>query len=251
MKYDTPQQIIEYFHLLFLMHLSRVLAQHAYVLKGGCNLRFFMKSIRYSENLDLDLQILSKETLTKNVDKVLASPILQKTLKARGIELKHCSKPKQTETTQRWKVLLQTQSMNLSIPTKIEFSRRGIEGGYTLEHVDPEILQPHALFPIFTQHYTLAQALKQKIEALAQRRETQCRDVFDIEHLLCQGATISLEDVKPLIHEAMERCTSLSFSDYKSQVVTFLEKSYQEVYGSPETWDKINWKVFAYLDQLR
>ena len=42
------QQIeyIERFHLLFLAQLGQKLDKRFYALKGGCNLRFFFKSIR-------------------------------------------------------------------------------------------------------------------------------------------------------------------------------------------------------------
>ena len=44
----TLQQIgyIERFHLLFLAQLGQKLDKRFYALKGGCNLRFFFKSIR-------------------------------------------------------------------------------------------------------------------------------------------------------------------------------------------------------------
>ena len=54
------QQIgyIERFHLLFLVQLGQKLDKRFYALKGGCNLRFFLKSIRYSEDMDLDVQTI-------------------------------------------------------------------------------------------------------------------------------------------------------------------------------------------------
>ncbi len=54
-KYNTIQYV-ELFHLLFLDQLGRKLDKSFYALKGGCNLRFFMKSIRYSEDVDIDIR---------------------------------------------------------------------------------------------------------------------------------------------------------------------------------------------------
>ena len=47
------------------------MAKHLYAVKGGCNLRFFFKSIRYSKDLDLDVHTTAKETLRKNVNQIL------------------------------------------------------------------------------------------------------------------------------------------------------------------------------------
>ena len=54
-KYTTIQYV-ELFHLLFLDQLGRKLDKRFYALKGGCNLSFFMKSIRYSEDMDIDIR---------------------------------------------------------------------------------------------------------------------------------------------------------------------------------------------------
>lgn len=51
----TRAQRIELFHLAFLEMLSKRLDLSRYVLKGGANLRYFFGSVRYSEDIDIDL----------------------------------------------------------------------------------------------------------------------------------------------------------------------------------------------------
>jgi hypothetical protein len=46
----------------------------------------------------------------------------------------------------------------------------------------------------------------------------------------------------------MERAMSLSYADYKSQVVSYLHPDYRESMGSPEAWDAFQLKVVEYLD---
>ena len=46
---------LEQFHLLFFALLTRGADKRSFVVKGGCNLRFFLRSIRYSEDMDLDV----------------------------------------------------------------------------------------------------------------------------------------------------------------------------------------------------
>src|SRR5688572_22456836 len=93
-------------------------------LKGGCNLRFFFQSVRYSEDIDFDVATVGKGTLAKKIDDLLVSPIMVSPLKTQGLLLVDPSKPKQTETTQRWKVGLRSEPSGTVTRTKIEFSRR-------------------------------------------------------------------------------------------------------------------------------
>ena len=46
----TPASQVELFHLLFLRQFNQQISGKLYAIKGGCNLRFFFDSIRYSEN---------------------------------------------------------------------------------------------------------------------------------------------------------------------------------------------------------
>ena len=73
MDLKTPQQQIELFHLIFLRYLGERIDKLHFALKGGCNLRFYLKSIRYSEDIDLDVKIIAKDTLKSQVNKLLSS----------------------------------------------------------------------------------------------------------------------------------------------------------------------------------
>jgi predicted nucleotidyltransferase component of viral defense system len=71
-------EAVEQFHLLFLAHFGARVDKKLYCLKGGCNLRFFWKSIRYSEDIDFDVHTIAMVTLQKNPD-------VGKVLKAKSI----------------------------------------------------------------------------------------------------------------------------------------------------------------------
>ena len=55
MKIYSPKASVELFHLVFIDLLGRKVDKKHYALKGGCNLRFFFKSFRYSEDMDVDV----------------------------------------------------------------------------------------------------------------------------------------------------------------------------------------------------
>ena len=106
MKKWTERQFIELFHLLFLEHFGRSINKSLYTLKEGCNLRFFLQSPRYSEDMDLDIKTIEKMTLQNKMERLLKSTPFSIALKARGIEIGDHTTPKQTDTTQRWKIAI-------------------------------------------------------------------------------------------------------------------------------------------------
>ncbi len=244
------RQQIELFHLLFLDELSRKIDQRLYALKGGCNLRFFFNSIRYSEDMDIDVKIIAKETLQKNVNNLLHSKPFELALNTRAIRISHVSLPKQTETTQRWKIQLNVTGSRAPINTKVEFSRRGISEAVKFETVNSSIIQAYKLSPLFVSHYVLQAAFDQKINALISRKETQSRDVFDLYILLQQGADIKRMNKRLLgkLSEAQSNASNLTFADYKGQVLAYLPDEYQSQYDSKTTWDHIVLSVLEAME---
>lgn len=242
--------LVEQFHLLFLAQLARRVPPALFVLKGGCNLRFFHGSIRYSEDMDLDLGPIGVGAFRDKVRELLSSRPFAQVLETRGVAIERVSEPKQTDTTQRWKIGLRAEAVGASLPTKVECSRRGLEDGAVLGSVDPGVARAYRLPPFLVSHYDAAAALRQKIGALAGRRETQARDVFDLHHLLANGA---VPPARPrgdegLVERAAANAMAVDFGTFKSQVLSYLEPEAQAQYDSPSAWDSI---VLAVVDALR
>lgn len=86
--------------------------------RGGCNLRFFLNSVRYAEGIDLEVHTVAVETLKKLVDKILVSVPFERILQARKLKIVGISTPKQTQTTQIWKVQLKVDQHALPFNTK-------------------------------------------------------------------------------------------------------------------------------------
>lgn len=245
----TSTEYVEIFHLLFLDQMGHKVQKEHYVLKGGCNLRFFLKSIRYSQDMDLDIHTMRKETLSNAVNRILDSRPFNLILQVKQIEIVNVTTPKQTETTQRWKIQLKVPSSALPIPTKIEFSHRGKEDIVLFELVDSVLVNTYQLTPIYASHYSIETAFLQKIWALIMRNQTQARDLFDLFHLLNRG--VEIEKLPSEIHSQMiraqENALSIDFETYKSQVVAYLPLDYQQQYSDPVIWDKMVFQVVEYL----
>jgi len=248
---QTIQTTIELFHLLFLRTLEGKLDKKLYALKGGCNLRFFFKSIRYSEDIDFDVTRISKTTLLNKVNKLLEDVSFKKILLNKKIEIVQANPTKQTETTQRWKIHLRINNSSIHIPTKIEFSRRKMDNGIAYAAVDTDVINQHGLYPIICNHYERDTALRQKVNALINRTETQARDIFDLKWLLDQGANIKSNDFSQTeIEVAIENAQGITYSDYKGHVIAYLIEEYKDFYDSQKKWDEIRSQVIATLQGL-
>lgn len=249
----TAKQYIEIFHLLFVRSLEERLDKSLYALKGGCNLRFFFKSIRYSEDIDFDVRKIAKETLRQKINKGFDSIGFQKNLKGKEIEILHISESKQTETTQRWKISLKVGGLTVPLPTKIEFSRRGMSENFIFEPVDKELIRTYQLYPVLTNHYMLEAAFNQKVDALINRTETQARDIFDIKLLLDRSVKPEClsEALRKNIATAITNTRSIGFEEFKGHVVAYLLSDYQTYYNDRKIWDEIQHEVIFMLEGLQ
>lgn len=251
MSVSKTMEYIERFHLLLLAQMGCKLDKRCYALKGGCNLRFFFKSVRYSEDMDMDVQSIPASKLRDRVARILKSAVFLQALAAHGMSIEHVTESKQTETTQRWKFGLLIPASAAPVPTKVEFSRRRSFADAALENVDPLLIRSLGLAPIMACHYPAAAAWRQKIQALAARSAAQARDVFDLNLLLVSGAVAPAKDNASVagdtLAEAGARCLAMRFADFKSQVVAYLDTDHQATYDDPGVWDDMVLRVMEAL----
>jgi len=252
----TDTQIREVFHFYFLDRLQKLSDPGLYVLKGGVNLRFFFRSPRYSEDMDIDVLAGSVQTLRKNGYKILNDGAFQRSLRSfdiADIEVNDPAKAKQTETTQRFRFGLITPAGH-RLPTKVEFSRRNesSDGESELALVDTEIAHIYRRLSFRCPHYTGAAAVVQKVRALAGRPVTQARDVFDLAILFRGGHSPPAAWAQLLADgehaKAIDRLMGLTWQEYEGQVVEFLETESRTEYGSKNAWNALQNMVLNRLE---
>ncbi len=248
----SDHQAVELFHLHFVRLLCSGPDKDRFAIKGGCNLRFFFESVRYSEDIDLDVARLPVHALKEKVGKILEGPALLLPLKSRGISMRDVRAPKQTETTQRWKVGLAAEGRSLPLHTKIEFSRSGTTEEAKVEPVASSVLADYQLMPFLAPHYLLAAAVRQKIAALVGRCFVQARDVFDLALLFSKagGKVDALRAVRGQIPRAIERAMDVSYGDFKSQVASYLKSEHLDEFGTREAWDAMQALVVEQLEKV-
>lgn len=242
---------VEAFHLLFLRGLVRSVPLETLVLKGGSNLRFFFGSVRFSEDMDLDVAGIAVHTLADHVMAVLRSEALRSAMRlhdVREVVSPDLARAKQTETVQRFKVHLLTTAGE-DLITKIEFSRRGLDEGHRPEPVDTEVLARYRMPPLILPHYGATTAAAQKIGALVGRPLPQARDVFDLWVLgpyVDDWPRVAPSDAETLTM-ARDRLFSIDFDEYRDAVVAYMRAQDQAVHESRELWDEIRLQVLARL----
>jgi predicted nucleotidyltransferase component of viral defense system len=246
-------QIREIFHFCFLERLLRVADSALFVLKGGVNLRFFFHSPRYSEDMDLNVLGGQVEPLRKNGYKILKDPAFRRTLQSYGIadvEINDPTKAKHTETTQRLRVHLVTTAGERFL-TKIECSRRKTRDMCVNARIDPDIAMAYNRLSFRCQHYPGEVMVVQKVHALADRTQTQARDVFDL-HLLSIGGHVHDRSIVSVIprqvrQKAQENLLLLQFDDCQGHVVEFLDEEQKVAYDDHAVWDSLQHERLTYI----
>lgn len=248
---SSDRQLVELFHLHFVRLLCAGPQKGSFAIKGSCNLRFFFESVRYSEDIDLDVAGLPVHALKEKVTAILSGPALSLPLRSRGLSITSVSTPKQTDTTQRWKVGLAVEGHSTALHTKIEFSRRATTEEAKVEPVAATVVAEHQLMPLLAPHYPLAAAQRQKVGALVGRTIVQARYVFDLAVLFARagGNVEALRPIRSEIPKAVERTMEVSYADFKSQVVSYLAPDHVQSYGSREAWDALQMQVIERLEK--
>lgn len=247
-------ELREVFHFCFLERLLKTSDPRLYVLKGGVNLRFFFRSPRYSEDMDIDARGGAVATLKKNGYKILGDPSFKRTLQTYGIdnvEVNDPTKAKHTKTTQRFRVQLHTRSGE-ALPSKIEFSRRETtDAGAITERIDEEVARRYRKLSFNCQHYSGSTAVQQKLLALAGRAVTQARDVFDLYVLSLGGYCHDDEHKEKLSRQqhsaALNNLHSLSYDDFAGQVVEFLDDDSKKQFANRASWNTMTAQVIDIL----
>ena len=245
----------EVFHLVFLRLFASRIKPNSYVLKGGVNLRFFFGSVRYSEDMDLDVKGIDVYLLKEIVMETLSSKVLLLGLRPFQIDdvvLPDMKVAKQTETTQRFKVHLLTATGE-DLFTKIEFSRRKFEESVSTESISEKVLKHYKLPPLLISHYKADAAMLQKIRALADRSLTQARDIFDLFVLLSQVEEVehlSKAIPRKTLERAYKNVFDLEFAAFRDTVLSYLGKDDQKMYGRKEVWEDVQLKVAHLIEGL-
>lgn len=245
-------KLVEVVHLAFLQVLPSHLLPRDYVVKGGANLRLFFQSRRRSQDIDLDYLGNRQDELETKIDQTLASPAFNGLLRVASVSMSEPTKPKQTETTRRWKFTVGGPGAHLN--TKIEFSSRAVvDTEHAFEAARNDLGRGIGLRVVKAEHYLAPAAIRQKVRALAGRSQTEPRDVFDLDLLFGSfpDAVHKGEIDAGLLKAAADAALSIPYETYKDLVVEFVDDEFVDIYGRPEVWTDMALGVAARLEALQ
>jgi hypothetical protein len=254
----TPASIRELVHLLILEELAVSRPRSRVIVKGGVNLRLFFASPRYSEDMDLDGHPDGSADIRTCIARLFDRDFTRR-VQAFGIRgLDPGQGPnKDTQTTFRYKFGV-IGGGGVRYPTKVEvsFREQDVADEVVTETPPQAILAAYGLEGFVVHHYALNAAVRQKIQALAGRREAQARDVFDL-CILAPGAPsgalldfLSATLSSDQLHEAHTRSLAISFDEYRGQVLEFLEEPERERQGTENAWDEMRLRAAALIEAI-
>jgi len=159
--------------------------------------------------------------------------------------------PVSTDTTRRWK--FQVDGPDARLNTKIEFSAREADPEHAFETARGDLGRAMGLRVVKAEHYLPPAAIRQKIGALAQRSESEPRDVFDLDLLLASYRDqVRPGEVDPAtLQAAIDAALTIPYETYEDLVVRYIEDDFVAIYGRPEVWTDMTLGVVEYLEGLQ
>lgn len=252
----VPVQIAEGFHLAFLQALSTRANLTAWALKGGGNLRFFYRSDRFSEDIDLDTFDIQPWAFQERVDQTLASDLLKRTLGVLDARIEYVNPKERSETKSKWVIGIRHPSETDPVYTQIEVSH----GAYPYrEFVKVEPVVPAAIAPYAVAlrqptlgHYLPRAAIAQKVDALWGRDVRQPRDVFDLDLLfrVAPDAVVQGDIDEADLRAAITRVVEIGYDEFRAKVLSFIEPAALPLYEPVEAWEGMQMAVIERLEGL-
>lgn len=255
----TPVTAREAVHLLILQSLSGGRGGSGITVKGGVNLRLFFRSVRYSEDMDLDGRAQARDGIRAVISGLFEDRAFLQRLRRLGIrELDPGEGPnKDTETTFRYKFgVVVPGGVRYSTKVEVSFRERHEADRAVIEAPLAEILGAYGMEALEVRHYVREAAVRQKLEALGGRREAQARDVFDL-HLLAPDPApdalvrfLTKTMAAGRLQEARARALAISYAEYHGQVLEFLDDQARQQYAAEQAWDDMRLGVVALIESV-
>jgi predicted nucleotidyltransferase component of viral defense system len=248
----------EAFHLAFLSALQSSAGHDRFALKGGGNLRFFYRSLRYSEDIDLDVFVVDPRRFAPKMDRAIGSRATERLLSVLDIQISSRTMRERSTTREKWEVVLAHGALEQAVRTRVDLSFRNRDAlpGVAVEPVPAEVMTPYApLVAPVVGHYLPEAAIEQKIYALKERAEhgnSQPRDVFDLDLLLRGHPSVVHDRIVPsdIAAQAAERALEMTWPEFRSKVVAYLEPDVAVAFDTPAAWSQMQDRVVTVLMEL-
>ena len=241
---------IELFQLAFMQVAAAQLRPEDYAVKGGANVRFFMRSGRRSADIGLDYLGERYEAFRDRVDALLKGTAISTLLRLRDLRIVDARLRKDMPTTKRWMLKLERAGMP-DATAKVEFSNRGAAADPVFEQADPDLASKLGGVAVRLNHYPPPVAISQKVAALYDRGQSEPRDVFDLDHLFRQypDALARATPDADRVLAAAKIAADIEYDRYQELVEPYLDEDVVELYRGEEAWFDMRIRVVSRLRQ--
>jgi len=246
-------ELREFFLLVFLRHLSQRFAGRKWAVRGSACLRFFHRSPRIPEEIEIDMDSrMSQAAIKESVETVLENKVFAAVLATKGIKSVKASPAKKTALAIVWKVVI-TSSAGRRINTVIEVGTRKKAPSYSTGTPATTVLERHSFQPFSAQFYGADEMAAQAITALVAAKRNASRYLFDLDRLFNSArvkpeAAAKLAVVKD-IRPASSRVGTFSYADFR-KVLPFLDGDLLRLYTDPRTFGEIKSRVGKAISRM-
>jgi predicted nucleotidyltransferase component of viral defense system len=251
MDLDGDQAALELTQVRVLSAIFNKVVNREILLKGGFAMRVAANSARPTKDIDLQANGASME----RVQGLVRSAINELT-KSNILDDVKISEPKQTETTQRWKIGGRIKGGETPVHLTIEVSRRGLIPSDLTQAIRFE-RQGTGVPPAIIECYSPKAIAAAKFEALSSPMREAPRDIFDLDVLISMR-------VEPPVHifankyteqELLEKLQIVShkldkmdFETVKSQLLPHMPPEMKKNFGAAE-WENMRLNTYLMIDQ--
>lgn len=258
----SARQAREVLHLALLEELAAKLGTENWSVKGGVNLRAYFGSVRYSEDVDLDVAPFKRQAVKRHLREILkpggrfARRLREYGIQELRIDEKEISKD--SETTLRFKRQVVVGGVPHSTTVEVSFRAPRDGDSPRLAPVHPKVTDLYGTWfaGLLAMHYPRESAISQKLDALANRTAVQARDVFDICWLLREPVSsdalgrIAQRLGRADLQGARARAQEIPYDEYRDKVLEYLDPADAPPYTGEEVWLEQQVTVISLCDRL-
>jgi len=250
---NNDLELREFFLLVFLRHLSQRFAGKKWAVRGASCMRFFHRSPRIPEEIELDAEPrMNPASIKEAVETVLENKVFATVISTKGIKSIKVSPAAKNAAAISWKVIINTVN-GRHITTGIEVGFRKKAPAFSTGAPALTILERHAFQPFSAQFYGADEMAAQSISALVGAKRNASRYLFDLDRLF-NSARVKPEmaaklavvkDIKP----ALGRVGTFTYSDFR-KVLPFLDGDLLRLYTDPRTFGEIKSRVGKAISRM-
>ncbi len=251
MGLESDQAALELTQVRVLSAIFNKVVNREILLKGGFAMRVVANSNRPTKDIDLQANGASME----RVQGLVRSAITELN-KCNILDDVKVTEPKQTETTQRWKINGRIKGGETPVHLVIEVSRRGLVPDDLTDSVTFE-RKGAGVPPAIIECYSPKAIAATKFDALTSPTRESPRDVFDLDVLISMrvdppvhifASKYSEEELLDKLQIVSDKLDKMDFQAVKSQLLPHLPPELKRNFGAAE-WEQMRLNTYLMVDQ--